>query len=265
MSGRRIGRAEVLDLGQRLSGRDWAIVWQVGELRLMSGRQVEAVHFPTEQHATAATAARHCRRVLERLVRERLLVRLERQVGGLRAGSQTFIYGLGPIGYRLLHKDGTRLRTYEPGLAFVGHQLAVTQLVVDLIVASHRGQLEFLGVQGEPACWRSVPSIGRAILRPDLFLMIGAGELEYRWFIEIDRGTHHASSLLRKARLYESYYRSGVEQANHQVFPRVVWITPNQARAEAVQKVVDASEFTPGMMVAVPAQNALRLLAGDTA
>ena len=262
MNGARVSQAEVRDLGLRLSGRDRAIIWQIGELRLMSGRQIEAVHFPSEQHATAATAARHCRRVLERLVRDRLLVRLERRVGGVRAGSQTFIYGLGPIGHRLLHEDGTRLRTYEPGLAFVDHQLAVTRLVVDLIGASRRGQLELLGVQGEPVCWRNLPSVGRAILRPDLFLVIGVGELEYRWFVEIDRATHHTPSLLRKARLYESYYRSGVEQAKHDVFPRVIWVTPNEARAEAVERVLSASEFTPGMMVAVAAKNALRVLAG---
>lgn len=265
MSGVRVSQAEVRDLGLRLSGRDRAILWQVGELRLMSGRQIEAVHFPSEAHATASTAARHCRRVLERLVRDRLLVRLARRVGGVRAGSQTFIYGLGPIGHRLLHQDGTRLRTYEPGLAFVDHQLAVAQLVVDLIVASRRGQLVLLGVQGEPVCWRNVPSFGRAVLRPDLFLAIGVGELEYRWFVEIDRATHHAPSLRRKARLYESYYRSGVEQAKHDVFPRVIWVTPNDARAEVVERVLSASEFTPGMMVAAAAKNALPVLAGGAA
>ena len=265
MSGARVSQAELRDLGLRLSGRDRAILWQVGQLRLMSGRQIEAVHFPFDAHATAATAARHCRRVLERLVRGRLLVRLERRVGGVRAGSQTFIYGLGPIGHRLLHEDGTRLRSYEPGLAFVDHQLAVSQLVVDLILASRSGQLELLGVQGEPVCWRNVPSVGRAVLRPDVFLFIGVGELEYRWFIEIDRATHHAPSLLRKARLYESYYQSGVEQAKHTVFPRVIWITPNEVRAEAVERVLSASEFTPGLMMSVATETALRTLIGAAA
>ena len=235
MSGSRFGRVEVRELRQLLSDRDLAVVSQLAELRLMSGRQIEAVHFPPELHGTAATAARQCRRVLARLVRDRLLVRLPRPVGGIRAGSQAFIYALGPVGYRLLQEDGSRLRVHEPGTAFVDHQLAVSQLVVDLTLAGRSDQLELVTLEGEPACWRTLPSIGRAVLRPDLFLAIGAGDLEYRWFVEVDRGTHRNPALLRKARLYESYYQSGVEQATHGIFPRVAWITPDQDRAAQAQ------------------------------
>ena len=40
----------VRQLREQLSGRDHAILWQVGELRLMSARQIEAVHFPITEH-----------------------------------------------------------------------------------------------------------------------------------------------------------------------------------------------------------------------
>ena len=125
---------------------------------------------------------------------------------------------------------------HEPGESFVDHQLAVSQLVVDLTLAGRDGQLELLTVEGEPACWRTVPAIGRSVLRPDLFLAIGNGELEYQWFVEIDRGTHHSRALLRKARLYESYYQSGAEQAAHGVFPRVIWIAADVGRAERIAR-----------------------------
>lgn len=262
MNGSRFSRVEVRELRRRLSERDRAVISQVGELRLMTGRQIEAVHFPVVLHSTAATAARHCRRVLGRLVRDRLLVRLPRPVGGIRAGSQAFIYGLGPIGHRLLNKDGSRLRVNEPGETFVDHQLAVSELVIDLSLASRNGDLELVTVEGEPRCWRTLPSIGRSILRPDLFIAIGKGELEYRWFVEVDRATHHQPALLRKARLYESYYRSGVEQATHGVFPRVAWITTDVSRATRLDDVLRSGEFTNGLMLVTTGDDALRFLTG---
>ena len=215
-------------------------------------------------HATTETGARLCRRVLKRLVHDRLLVRLTRRVGGLRAGSQTFIYGLGPVGHRLLQQEDSRLRPDESSRAFVDHQLAVSQLVADLILASRLGQFEILAVEGEPKCWRTVPTYGRVILRPDLFVAVGSDALEFRWFIEVDRGTHRNPALLRKAQLYESYYRSGVEQANHDVFPRVIWLATDDARAEAIERVVNDSEFTPGLMQAVTTPRALNVIAGGS-
>lgn len=262
MSALRFSRAEVRELRERLADRDLSILSQLAELRLMSGRQIEAVHFPSELHASEATAARHCRRMLARLVRDRLIVRLPRRVGGLRAGSHAFIYGVGPVGHRLLQADGSRLRVYEPGESFVDHQLAVSQLVVDLILASRRGELEILAVEGEPACWRTVPAIGRSVLRPDLFMAIGAADLEYRWFVEVDRGTHRSPALLRKAELYESYYRSGVEQATYGVFPRVGWIVPNRDRAAALQKLLSVAGFSDGLMLVTTHHDALSDLVG---
>ena len=263
MSARRVGRADARVLRRRLSERDMAILCQVTELRLMSGRQIEAVHFPAELHATGATAARHCRRVLARLVEARLLVRLPRQVGGVRAGAEGFTYGLGPIGHRILNPHGSRLRVHEPGDGFVDHQLAVSQLVVDLTCASSRGQLELLTVLGEPACWRTVPAVGRSVLRPDLFLTVGAGELEYRWFVEVDRDTHGGPAVLRKARLYESYYQSGVEQVANGVFPRVAWITPDKERAAQLERLLSRSGSSDGLMIVTTNSDAVRALAGD--
>jgi len=264
MSGARFGRAEVRELRRLLSERDLAVVSQLAELRLMSGRQIEAVHFPEERHETAATAARHCRRVLARLVRDRLLVRLPRAVGGIRAGSQAFVYALGPVGYRLLQEDGSRLRVHEPGASFVDHQLAVSRLAVDLTLADRSGLLDLLILEGEPACWRMLPAIGRSVLRPDLFLAIGAGQLEYRWFVEVDRGTHRNPALLRKAHLYESYYRSGVEQAVYEIFPRVAWITPDEVRAAQLKETLAGGEFTKGLMLVTTIDDALGILAGGT-
>jgi hypothetical protein len=91
MSGRRLGEQGLASLRRELSARDLAIIGYVGQLRLMSAGQIEALSFPGEAHASGLSARRIARRVLERLTRDRLLVRLERRIGGVSAGSAGYI------------------------------------------------------------------------------------------------------------------------------------------------------------------------------
>lgn len=264
MIGQRIGPSELLQLRQRLVPRDLAIVSQVADLRLMSARQIEALHFRAEDHASKAAAARTSRRVLERLTRDRLLRRLERRVGGVYAGSAGFVYALGTAGQRLLELDQPRPRLREPSKLFVEHTLAVSQLVTDLTLADRSGDLDLLTVEAEPGCWRPIPGLERRVLRPDLFVAIGAGELELRWFVEIDRSTVEVPRLVRKCRLYDDYYRSGVEQQAHGVFPRVLWIT-TATRGEALLRSIRHSKrLTERLFLTTTPGQAVETLAGDS-
>ena len=240
MTGGIVGRVGVDDLRSDLSGRDLAIIGQVADLRLMTGRQIEAVHFALPEHESEAAAARAARRCLERLARQRLLVRLDRRIGGVRAGSRSFVYALGPVGHRVLQRSDPRPRYREPSAIFVDHTLAVTQLVVDLTAAARRAQIDLLGCQPEPRCWRQFTSTsGLTVLRPDLFVSLGVGDFEHRWFVEVDRGTEHLPALIRKCRQYEAYYGTGAEQAEHDVFPRVCWIVPDTRRANRLRVAID--------------------------
>src|SRR5918912_4442559 len=133
-----LGRRGLAQLRDRLSERDLEVISSVAEHRFLTTRQIETLHFA--DHATELAGARVCRRVLARLTDECLLARLERRVGGVRAGSASFVYALGPAGGRLL--DGQRRRTGEPSTTFLTHTLAVAQAHVELIQAARRGQLE---------------------------------------------------------------------------------------------------------------------------
>jgi hypothetical protein len=187
----------------RLSERDLSVIRQVAELRLMSARQIQALHFPASEHDNEQAATRARQRVLARLTRERLLIRLDRRIGGVRAGSAGLVLALGPIAQRVLALEGPRRRSYEPTLRFVDHTLAVTQLVVDVTVASRRGLLDVLDCQPEPRCWRQFSGMGgRRLLRPDAFVAIGVGEYGLRWFIEVDRASESLPVIVRKCRLY---------------------------------------------------------------
>jgi hypothetical protein len=227
----------VARLRERLSERDQAILRQVGELRLMSGRQIQAIHFPTTAHLSEAAATHARQRVLTRLTRERLLTPLKRRVGGVRAGSAGLVLALGPIGQRVLTPGGSRRRAYEPILRFFDHTLAASQLAVELNVADRAGVLELLSWEAEPQSWREFSGLeGRRVLRPDAFVSLGSGGYELRWFCEIDRSTESVPTVLRKCQLYADYYQSGREQAAHGgVFPRVCWIVPDELRAERLR------------------------------
>lgn len=259
----RVSQRGLLALRERLSERDQLILEYVGQLRLLHARQIQSLLFPVEHHASAATAARCCRRVLERLTRERVLLRLERRVGGVRAGSASFIYALGPVGHRLIEIDGRRRRLREPSLLFVDHTLAVADLLVEVTVAGREGAWEFVQWQSEPSSWREVVTLGGTIvLRPDLFLVLAVGEYELRWFIEVDRATEHLPAITRKCRLYNSYYRSGSEQQRRSVFPRVLWITPTDRRTAWLREAIAADpRLAAGLFVVATSGEALRALA----
>lgn len=264
LSGRSYVSAQgVARLRQRLSQRDLAILHQVAELRLMSARQIQLVHFSAAGHGNQAAASRAAQRVLKRLADERLLVRLGRRIGGVRAGSAGYVLALGPIGQRVLFGSDRRQRAYEPGLRFFDHTLAVSQLVVDLQLLARDGQLDLLDCQAEPRSWREHAGglNGRRVVRPDLFISLGSGEYELRWFVELDRATESLPVIQRKCRLYADYYQSGVEQAQAGVFPRVCWVVPTEARAAALDRLIEGDPRLPsGLFVVAITEDATRVL-----
>ena len=74
----------------------------------------------------------------------------------------------------------------------------------------------------------------RQRLKPDSYVRLGVGDFEHSYFIEVDRGTEGSRALERQLQLYVAYYRSGAEQAKRSVFPRVVWLAPDERRVDVI-------------------------------
>lgn len=244
----RVGRRGLDELRRALSARDWAVLGSVAEHRYLTTKQVEGFHFA--DHASQATGSSVTRRVLRRLFSFRILTHLDRRVGGVRAGSASYVWRVGPVGSRLLRAEaGTPRRwQYEPGSKFLGHCLAIADAHLALVMADRATQLELLTIQLEPECWRSFIGLGggRLVLQPDLYVVTGAGEFEDHWFIEIDRGTESLITLLGKCAQYEAYRRSGHEQEDGAGFPLVVWVLPDQDRADRLSRgIARAQGLTP--------------------
>jgi hypothetical protein len=134
---------------------------------------------------------------------------------------------------------GRRRRPWEGSTIFFDHVLAVSELYVRSKEAERADELELLQFDAEPACWRywTDASGARLVLKPDAFVVTAIGELVFPTFVEVDLSTESRTVIRRKAETYAAYWRSGVEQAATDVFPRVTWLVPNEHRLE---QVVDA-------------------------
>ncbi len=249
MTARYLTAARITELEAHLTERDLAILKSVSDLRFMSGAQLSRLHFVDGSTPTAT--ARTARRALLRLVGLDCLQRLPRRVGGVRSGSAGFVYALGLGGQRLAMERGWQprrrgRRSHAPGRLFLDHALEVAELHTLLVEADRARRLELLELVAEPGCWRSYPGLGnqRYVLKPDSFVRIGVGDFEDSWFIEIDRGTEGSRALEAKLRQYVKYEASESEQAAHGVFPRVLWLVPDAARAKVIGACIE--QLAPG-------------------
>ena len=229
-------------LSERLSERDLEIVATLDKLRCATASQLERLH---RSDSNPIANARQIRRILQKLVRLRVLTRLDRRIGGVRAGSSAYVYALDVAGQRVASASGPaggfRLRRpWTPGYSFIAHRLAISELYVELVEAERSGSCELLAYDAEPLSWRRFPGPhgGYLTLKPDAFVRLGLGEFEDSYFVEIDRGTESLPAVARKLLAYRRHWQSGREQARLGVYPRVLIVVDAAARREAIKDVV---------------------------
>jgi hypothetical protein len=239
MSRVRVTEAHVASLADTLSPREHAIVATLDRLRIASATQLSRLHFIDA--GTPRTAARRTRRTLHRLVSRRVILRLDRRIGGPGAGSADYVYALDVAGQRLASAcgpaGGARIRRpWTPGVSFLRHGLAVSELYVRLWEAEIAGGLDLLDFDAEPLCWRTFTGIGgaRLALKPDAFLRLGIGDYEAFYFIEVDRATQSRPAITRKLTRYRRYHQTGREQKRFGVFPKVLLLVPSERRKAAL-------------------------------
>jgi hypothetical protein len=216
------------------------------------------------QDGSALTKARRTRALLQRLRDLRLVVVLDRRVGGPRSGSTTSVYGLTGWGQAVLDAPGTygkrRRRIWETKPAFVDHVLAVAELYVQLTQLAQISPAELVRFEGEPAAWRRFAAVDGtpSFLKPDAYVQVAVGDLERNVFAEMDMATESLPTIQRKCLQYAAYWLSGTEQQAHGVFPRVLWLVPTEARKSRIQSVIDRLnvDIRPLFMVALQTDGA---------
>lgn len=235
MNSRKLTAARVRALASVLGERDWTVLKEVAQLRFVSADQLACLCFSGPNQPADLRAAR---RALLRLNRLGVLDRLPRRVGGVKPGSTSFVYCLGLAGQRLSMERGwirlRRARSVTPGRLFIRHSLDVAELHTRLVEAAYQGGFELLERTSEPACWRD-----NGALKPDSYLQIASGAYEDSYFIEVDRGTEGSWALSEQLARYQSYYESGQEQAEHGVFPKVLWLATDARRTGVIAEQIN--------------------------
>lgn len=245
----------------RLGTRDRQVLSAVGLLGLVSAQQIERMFF------AGADRSRVRRRSLQRLVDLGVLARLERRIGGVRAGSDGYVYVLDRLGRRLHEPERRgRLRTpEEPGLLFVRHALAVSELYVLTVEAERAGRLGLLSWEAEPTCHRPFagPLGAPQVLKPDAYLRLGVGAFEDHYFIELDTGSHRRGAIHRKLDTYLAYFKSGREQARGGVFPKALWVATSDRRADQLSEWIEGLPAEARRLFAVTTVTDFRHVVGN--
>jgi Replication-relaxation len=229
----RVRRAHVEWVGERLGERDRAILNSVARLRLLSGSQLERLHF---SDVSSSARARVRRRVLARLVSWRVLLTLERRIGGVRAGSSGLVFALDSAGQWLASAASGRHRTEPPGGLFVAHQLKVAELYVSLVERARQDEAVTLGeFMAEPASWW--PNGLGGWLKPDAYLSLKADGVTDAWWLEQDMSTERLPTIQRKLRAYLDFAARG-QVGPTGVMPRVLLSVPDDARQDAIGELI---------------------------
>lgn len=222
----RAGEVQVVDQG--LTERDRAILRTFEVVQLLTGNQLERLHFSDNADRSRE---RRRRDVLGRLVAARALERLPRRVGGVRAGSGGFVFGLGAVGERLLEnwagdrRQGVYRRRWRGGVGLVAHTLGVSDVYVRALEAERDDLIGAVSFRAEPFCWQQITPPGDNYqawtLKPDGLLTFQVRHRAEHWFVEVDRGTESVSTLRKKMDAYEAAWDAGLQIDG--VMPRVWW------------------------------------------
>lgn len=233
---------------EHLTARDIRLLEDLERYRLLTTRQIQRLHFPAipfGEHVTVSAATRGTTRILHRLEALGVVARLERRIGGTKHGSANTIWQLGATGERYLrtrHGHPRRRRFDEPSLTFIAHTIAVRDVLAAIVEHAKPQQYEVLSSDVEPDCWRIFTTgTGTTTLRPDLFVVTADPDTETHSFVEVDLGTEHLPAVIRKCRIYQRYFRTGIEQAQRGLFPAVVWLVPTAKRGRMIREAVRAA------------------------
>jgi len=224
----RLSKRRLEELDRIFGELEKTLLRSLRQLRYLTANQIRRLHFT--DNASLHAAQRATRRMMSKLQGYGVVESLERRIGGVRAGSNAFVWTLTEAGIHLLHLNDPeysfRKRGFEPSLNFLNHTLAVAEVYVQLVELCKRKQLELVKTELEPVCWRGYTGEdGKpATMKPDMYAVTDDGKYEDSWFIEVDLATESPHKILNKCRRYVYYCRSGIEQEKHRIFPMVVWL-----------------------------------------
>ena len=224
-------------LTAELTERDRAVVAMLAAVKLANGNQLRRATMAESSLA----AERAARRQLARLLRWRVVARLERRQGGLGRGSDAWTYGLDINGRRLVGDMNRVRRPHLPRPMMWSHVLTGAEVYTRLAEATRGTDRAVTTWQGEPTCWRRFSGAygEKLMLKPDAFVVVSGPGYEDASFVEFDIGSQSRAVIRAKLTAYQRYAATGQEQAARGgVFPLTVFVTTTTDRYVRLVEVV---------------------------
>jgi len=251
---KRITTKKLGEYRRTLNQREKEVLHSIQKCRFLKTDQVGRLHFGGSPTPTARLRA--ATRALAKMQVLGLVQPLQRRIGGVRKGSTSYVWTLKTAGVDLLRlgeetpaiKPRPRKRIYEPTYIFLKHTLAIAELYTRLRTSTNLLKIEF-----EPDCWRTYSkSFGVATtLKPDLYAITTADSYADHWFFEVDLATEAPCRIMQKCESYGRYYLTGQEQKHKGVFPKVVWVVPDEKRRQALKRHIRENVSEYGDLFAV--------------
>lgn len=250
-------------LEHQLTDRDKEILRLLRDTKSMFTYHIRRLCFSDSVNEQAA--ARAANRNLKKLKDYGLIDALvNRRIGGVRAGSASYIWYLTEQGNRLLDLDNKyddekkpkRTRFSEPADSTLGHRMAIVECFVQLVEITRRKRnFKLNEVFFEPANWQYFTFKDKPeILKPDLTISLSHHGYEYRFFIEMDLSTESIDTVIRKCIRYHKYMKSNIEQDRHGVFPYVLWIVRDENRQKKLENAITTHlKKHPNIFIVIPA------------
>lgn len=223
-----------------LTAKDQAILTLLSKCRYATTKQIVVLYFKDSEHSR--TAFRRANLLLIKLKNLQLINHLERRIGGVRAGSGSFVWCITIKGLKALHRPQRFKNKYEPTAHHLEHTLAVTQVYIFLKLLEEADKIQLEKFDFEPACHRTYATFSgkKIFLKPDSFAQLVLGEYEDSYFLEIDMATESLNRVVNQCKKYIAYYQTGIEQRElHGVFPLVLWVVPDEKRKEAISRKLE--------------------------
>lgn len=243
----RLSQARLEKLRDSLTTKDKDILVSLSRCRYLMTGQIQRLHFYKSASQKAARTA--TTRTMRKLRVNGLVSSFDRRIGGVRAGSASYVWHLTEGGTRFINMnspgDGNRKRFLEPSYSFMRHTLSVAECYTRIIeICRNTDKLFLKEAEFEPECWRQFAYAGKRLsLNPDLFIVTHSDGYEDRWFIEVDLSTESPATIIFKCERYHSYYNTSLEQQNNAVFPITLWLVPDISRKEKLETKIK-SEFS---------------------
>ncbi len=221
-----------------LSGREEQTLVLISRFRFLTSPQVQRFLFDGSA-TTDLSRAVIARRTLRSLASKQLIQRLARPIGGASGGSSPHAFCLSARGTRLLTAEGSSLphRFVPRGTFHLRHALATADFALALQAsasASHEDRLI------EWSCdWETAERLGGTAIVPDGFFVYQGKTVELFAFVEIDLGTVNSKTFAAKVGRYLDLYSSANWQKSLPVWPMVLTLTPDAARARLLRRATE--------------------------